>query len=189
MSCSTSRHSVDNEQADDSLDRSVHLRHIDPLMVAGREYVPCPSCKAIHSGQLWSKGNAVGHWFGLVCPRCGAAIPRLWSITSLMVLAITAPLWWLPVRMSKQHYLRFERLRARKVVAAGIKKDTRHWLRIGLTWGLLTGSLFAIVLPLLVPSPADYLVAVGLHLVFGMPVWLIAGVLFGLITHLARRAR
>ena len=45
-----------------------------------RCYVPCPHCETLHDSRLWAKGNAFGHWFGLVCPSCHEIIPCLWSI-------------------------------------------------------------------------------------------------------------
>ena len=73
-------------------------------------YVPCPHCETLNDKGLWAKGNAFGHWFGLVCPSCHQIIPCLWNIFSLAVLAITFPLWYFPVRFFRHRWIEKERL-------------------------------------------------------------------------------
>jgi hypothetical protein len=144
-----------------------------------RCYIRCPSCDSFHSGMLWARGNAFGHWFGLICPRCGVPIPRLWNLVSIVVLMVTAPVWWLPVRAWKAHYIRYERLRARAVLAAPVTRPRPHWLVVGLMWALLSGTLFSVVFPMFAPAPGGYLVGVGVCLLCGFPTWLLGGVAFG----------
>lgn len=60
-----------------------------------RQFIPCPHCKALNPARLWSSGNAFAHWFGYVCPECSGTIPCLWNVTSLLLLALTAPIWLL----------------------------------------------------------------------------------------------
>ncbi len=59
-------------------------------------YVPCPACKTMHMGRLWSRKRGFGNWRGIACPICGASIPCLWNIFSLIILAATSPIWALP---------------------------------------------------------------------------------------------
>ena len=81
-----------------------------------RSYIPCPHCETLNDGRLWAKGNAFGHWFGLVCPSCHQIIPCLWNIFSLAVLAITLPLWYFPARFFRQRWLEKEKERLAKVL-------------------------------------------------------------------------
>ena len=80
-------------------------------------YVPCPHCETLNDRRLWAtKGNAFGHWFGLVCPSCHQIIPCLWNIFSLVILAITFPLWYFPVRFFRHRWIAKEKERLAKVL-------------------------------------------------------------------------
>ena len=81
-----------------------------------RTYVPCPHCETLNDGRLWSRRNAFGHWFGLVCPSCHQIIPCLWNIFSLAILAITFPLWYFPVRFFRHRWIEKEKERLAKVL-------------------------------------------------------------------------
>ena len=101
-----------------------------PLME--RTYVPCPHCETLNDARLWSKWNAFGHWFGLVCPSCHHVIPCLWNIFSLAVLAMTFPLWYLPVRFFRHRWLAIEKKRVAKVLESSlIEAKSVNWLLIG----------------------------------------------------------
>ncbi|MCY3741813.1 MAG: hypothetical protein OXH00_12400 [Candidatus Poribacteria bacterium] len=82
-----------------------------------RTYIPCPHCETLNDRRLWAtKGNAFGHWFGLVCPSCHQIIPCLWNIFSLAILAITFPLWYFPVRFFRHRWIEKEKERLAKVL-------------------------------------------------------------------------
>ena len=81
-----------------------------------RRYIPCPHCETLNDPRLWAKGNAFGHWFGLVCPSCHQIIPCLWNIFSLVVLAITFPLWYFPVRFFRHRWIAKEKERLAKAL-------------------------------------------------------------------------
>ena len=105
-----------------------------PLME--RTYVPCPHCETLNDGRLWAKWNALGHWFGFVCPSCHQIIPCLWNIFSLVVLAITFPLWYFPVRFFRHKWIEKEKERLTKVLERPlIQAKSIKWLLIG-TFGL-----------------------------------------------------
>ncbi len=78
-----------------------------------RSYVPCPHCETLNDRRLWA---ASGHWFGLVCPSCHEIIPCLWNIFSLVILAITFPLWYFPVRFFRHRWIEKEKERLAKVL-------------------------------------------------------------------------
>ena len=81
-----------------------------------RRYIPCPHCETLNDARLWAKGNAFGHWFGLVCPNCHQVIPCLWNIFSLVVLAITFPLWYFPARFFRHRWIEKEKERLAKAL-------------------------------------------------------------------------
>jgi len=82
-----------------------------------RRYIPCPHCETLNDPRLWAtKENAFGHWFGLVCPSCHQIIPCLWNIFSLVVLAITFPLWYFPARFFRHRWIEKEKERLAKAL-------------------------------------------------------------------------
>ncbi|MBU2185145.1 MAG: hypothetical protein KKE08_19135, partial [Gammaproteobacteria bacterium] len=107
-----------------------------PLME--RQYVPCPECGALNDGRLWSKDNSFGHWFGYICPECYGRIPCLWNITSLIVLALTFPIWiWLKI-FGEAKWLEKEKGRFAKVVSSELPEAKKtNWLKMGITYGIL----------------------------------------------------
>ena len=66
----------------------------DPQPLVERAYVPCPHCKTLHPGMFWSGRHAFGHWLGPQCPSCFKRLPAQWSLTSMLLLVVTAPLWY-----------------------------------------------------------------------------------------------
>lgn len=73
-----------------------------------RSLIPCEACGAQHDGMLWSGWNGFGHWLGLVCPTCESRIPCLWNLTSIVILAVTSPLWIGPKLLLEERWLRWE---------------------------------------------------------------------------------
>ncbi len=92
---------------------------------AERRYIPCPHCKTLNDGRLWAtKGNAFGHWLGLVCPSCHQIIPCVWNIFSLVVLTVTFPLWYFPVRFFRHRWIAKEKERLTKVLERPLSSAT-----------------------------------------------------------------
>jgi hypothetical protein len=102
-----------------------------------RNYVHCPHCNAMIHGQSWSGEYAFGNWLGLVCPHCGKRIPCLWNFTSLLILALTCPFWYLPYR----YYFR-DRVPRKPILGAAQRKPfTKRGLRcIGWVSSLVSAS-------------------------------------------------
>lgn len=142
-----------------------------PLME--RQFVPCPECHALNDARLWSKQNAFGHWFGFVCPECGGKIPCLWNITSLIVLALTFPIWiWLKM-FSEKKWLEKEKTRFTPILSQGLPEAQKvSWLKMGLMYGLFMFSVM--VLPKIFQNELST-TAIVKH----AAVWLIAGLVFG----------
>jgi hypothetical protein len=59
-----------------------------------RHFVPCPHCQTLHPSYYWSGKNSFGYWRGMGCPSCGRAIPVLWNVFSLLILAALSPIWF-----------------------------------------------------------------------------------------------
>ena len=67
-----------------------------------RGFAFCRACGTLHDSRIWQGKQGFGNWLGLVCPSCGERIPCLWNLLSLAILAVTAPLWWVLVRLYRR---------------------------------------------------------------------------------------
>ena len=142
-----------------------------------RSYIPCPHCEVLNDSRLWAKWNGFGHWFGIVCPNCHQIIPCLWNIFSLVVLAITFPLWYFPARFFRPRWLEKEKKRLAKILERPlIQAKSVNWLFIGtFYWGISTWVIFEIVWNVSKGREWDLMRMVG-----NLPIWLVAGFAWGL---------
>ncbi len=144
-----------------------------------RTYFPCPHCETLNDGRLWAKRNAFGHWFGLVCPSCHQIIPCLWNVFSLVILAITSPLWYFPARFFRRRWLEKQKEKLAKALerpliqAKNIKNIT--WLLMGLSWGVLTWVFFEVGLTVSEGKEWDWA-----RMILSLPIWLVTGFVYGL---------
>jgi hypothetical protein len=138
-----------------------------------RQRVPCPSCGDIHDGRLWSKSNSFGHWFGYVCPSCGKQIPCLWNVASLLVLALTFPIWMTIRHFGEAKWLAYERVRIERARQSGVAThEPPKWWRMGLIWGAVMFGLSVF------KSAASH--RLGMHeLLVQAAVWTVGGLVFG----------
>ncbi|MCY3742664.1 MAG: hypothetical protein OXH00_16745 [Candidatus Poribacteria bacterium] len=141
-----------------------------------RTHVPCPHCETLNDGRLWTKWNAFGHWFGLVCPSCHQVIPCLWNIFSLVVLAMTCPLWYFPARFFRQKWLELEKSRLANVLKRPLIQAARiNWIFIGIFyWGGSTWMTFNVLWTVFNGSEWDLIRMIG-----NLPIWLVAGFVWG----------
>src|SRR5262245_55694139 len=147
---------------------------------ATRGYVGCPHCASWHQSSLWSGPRAFGNWFGYVCPKCEELIPCLRNPVSILVAAITAPLWWFPVRALRPRWRAWQLRRVRSATPKQVELSRMKWIRVGAFYfGLPVGLLFSLTFPLFFPDLA-YGESVWPLLQF-LPLWLIGGVLWGLV--------
>ncbi|MBT6435727.1 MAG: hypothetical protein HOK28_21725 [Deltaproteobacteria bacterium] len=107
-----------------------------PLME--RQYVPCPECNVLTDARVWGGSRSKGHWFGYVCPGCNGRIPCLWNLTSLVLLALTFPLWiWFKGGAEKK-LLEREKQRLAQIDMDNLPGATQtSWLKMGITFGVL----------------------------------------------------
>ena len=147
-----------------------------------RSYVPCPHCETLNDARLWGKGNAIGHWFGLVCPSCHQIIPCLWNIFSFAILVITFPLWYFPARFFRQRWLEKEKGKLTNILESPlIQAKTINWLLRGT---FIFGGLMWLMNGVL-PQMWQVLNGKEWDLIttfVTLPIWLMSGFAWGLIT-------
>jgi hypothetical protein len=149
---------------------------------ATRTFVPCPSCGVVHDARLLSGGNAYGNWLGIVCPTCSKRIPCLWNVTSLAVLGVTAPLWYLP----HLYYFR-DRPTLRRLRAHNLLEPGAAWWRMGLAYGSFMWAITSLLPQLLEVSSGQHF-----HyrdLLNGALLWYSAGLIFGFVIWLVSSRR
>ncbi|WP_019675972.1 hypothetical protein [Arsukibacterium perlucidum] len=138
-----------------------------------KQYVPCPHCHTIHDARLWGKQGAFKNWFGYLCPQCDEVIPCLWNLTSLLLLALTFPIWgWFrkPLKAKWKSYKKNEQL-ANKDTELVKAKDIS-----GIKMGLTFGALMFCVMSL--PQIISQNTSVKMILT-QVAIWLVAGLAFG----------
>jgi hypothetical protein len=145
--------------------------------LAERSYVPCPHCSTLNDARIWGYGNAFGHWFGYVCPECGARIPCLWNVSSLAVLLVTFPVWILLWRFGRDRWLARSLVRARAArqrLLATESKVNHPYVRAGLLFGVLMFCIMAL-LPYIAGKSTLQQLAVG------AVIWMSSGAAFGFL--------
>ncbi len=144
-----------------------------------RFYIYCTQCATVHSGMLWGRGNALGHWFGLFCPDCGGRIPVFLNILSWVGIVALAPLWYPLWLIYRPRIIAWECGRARRNRGGRQIKDavrsltrTRRWLICGvLGFGLPMWVLQEFIF--------GRTGAFGWPAWVTLPVWLVGGGLWG----------
>ena len=143
-----------------------------------RAYVPCPACGHMHLGRLWKRTRAFGNWRGISCPACGAAIPCLWNVFSILVLAVTSPIWALPYFL----FFRKRPLRPMYDLVGGVPPKPpaitrKTWILMGSVWGGLMWVIMSLLPALWSPDKER----TSWMLVVGLPVWALGGFAFGFL--------
>lgn len=139
--------------------------------VIDRSYIPCPSCKVLHSTRKFSRRDGFWRWRGASCPSCEARIPCMWNVFSIIILVLTSPLWYLPYRLIfanrplKPLFSDSSPNNAQKPVTRKV------WFLMGLFWGVLMWLIMSLV-PALKNSDME-------QAFIGVPIWLIGGLCFG----------
>jgi len=148
-----------------------------------RSYVPCPHCEKIHDSRTWSTQNktAFKNWFGLYCNNCGNTIPCLSNIFSLIILAITFPIWGWFKNSLKENWLKKQPSRYENIDTVNLPNpyDGWGWLKQGLSFGFGMYVGMTIIFPLMMKEPITQK-----DLLIGIPFWLIGGLGFGYLMKL-----
>lgn len=150
---------------------------------AQRSLIPCPHCGELHSPMKWSAQNktAFKNWFGYYCDKCNNIIPVQRNLTSLLLLTITFPLWGWFRKSLKQNWLQKQPERYQNIsLEIPIEKNTtKHWLKSGLSFSLFMFITMQILYPLITNEEITQK-----SILIGIPIWLIAGLSWGLIMKL-----
>ncbi len=160
------------------LPRTLYICIRCDLPLVFRGYLRCPSCGAFHSSLLWGRGNALGHWFGLFCPDCGARIPAAPNIFSILLASLTAPAWYPVWWACRTRWVAWERQRTARMRTRGAaeREPVKNWGVHGTVgFGLFMWLVNAVPQYWFSRSRAGSLIG----LLIALPIWLGAGALFG----------
>lgn len=143
-----------------------------------RTFVPCPHCEKLHDGRTWAtqNGTAFKNWFGLYCPNCGKIIPCLRNWFSLIILAVTFPVWGWFRKSLKSKWLKNQPKRYEKIDIT-IKPnpfDKKAWIKTGLTWGTMMFLIMTVVFPYFIGQKITLR-----SILAGLIIWTIGGLVFG----------
>ena len=155
----------------------VHLICKDcEVAIPERTYIPCPSCRTMHfQRHRWGIAGCL-KWRGLSCPSCGDAIPCFRNVFSLLVLAVTFPLWSLP------YYLHFRKkplkplyklVEGKAPTPKPLTKMT--WIYMGAAFGVFMFIFFSLY-PLLTD---DRVGDIWIRAIAGLIGGIVAGLFFG----------
>lgn len=147
-----------------------------PLME--RTYVPCPHCNTYHDGRTWSVQNktAFKNWFGLYCPNCGEIIPCIRNWTSGLILIVTYPFWFWWINTWKRSWMEKQPERYANLNFESIEHWKMQWVKMGLLWGTFMYIVMTLLLPPIIGSSYELV-----NFLIGIPIWLIAGLIFGYV--------
>ncbi len=158
---------------------------------AERQYVKCPGCRVFLPPWTWGRANALGHYFGLFCPDCGHRIPSLMNLVTLIVVAITLPVW-LPIWcLVRRRWIPWEQDRGRRArdkdVTKILSRSPRYFAITGaLGFGIPMWLIFTFLFPYIMafgsgqPAGSTRSLPWTVHLIM-LVIWLTGGVAFGLL--------
>lgn len=152
-----------------------------------RCYVHCAACDSFHQGRLWSGLNAFGHWLGYFCPTCGASIPCLWNFTSKLIIAVTAPVWYLPARATRRKLIAATRNRLGPARQEKVRREpltVKDYRLAGWAYGIGMNSVMSVGLAMLWMAETGDSFSLQMFLFafcLGAFIWLPAGWLYGQI--------
>jgi hypothetical protein len=153
-----------------------------PVPLTRRCYEYCPHCFTFHRSDIWSGKNAMGNWLGYFCPNCGDSIPCLWNNTSRLILALTAPLWWIPLNAFRRNWIRAERRRT-AIAAASQDCESVDYGSVGNWFGMASNLLCSVYMLSPLCSILDFWIMAYLMIwtmTLGLFIWLPAGWFFTL---------
>ncbi len=147
-----------------------------------RSLIPCPHCGTLHLGVTYSAQNktAFKNWFGLYCYKCDNIIPAQRNLTSLIILALTFPIWGWFRKSLKDKWLKKqpERYRNLNLEQEQDMKSKQYWFISGLVFGMVMFLLMEIITPL-----TEGLDITSRRILISIPIWLLGGLLWGYVMH------
>ena len=154
--------------------------------LAERTLIPCPHCETLHSGLKWTPQNKTSfkNWFGYYCDNCGKIIPCLTNLTSYVILGITFPVWFWFRDKWKAKWLEEQKMKFSKPLNLTYPQHKNQWLKAGLFFGLFMYLFMVVLFPLI---QGETLTQRGL--LIGIPIWAIAGLVFGFTMKIINRKK
>ncbi len=155
---------------------------------AERTFVPCPHCNAVHDGRTWStqNGTAFKNWFGLYCISCKGIIPCLTNGLSFVLLLITFPIWGGFKNKLKKKWLSQQEERYAKLDLETVPRPFEGWgwVKHGIGWALFMYVIMVFLFPLSDGSEISWKKSL-----VSIPIWLIAGLIYGYTLKLIMRRK
>ncbi len=143
-----------------------------------RTFIPCPHCETIHDARTWSlqNGTILKNWFGLYCKSCGKTIPCMNNGLSLIILAVTFPIWGWFKNSLKAKWLAKQPERYKNIELELSKNPfgKKTWIKTGLGYGAIMFLIMSIGFPYF----EDHEITLK-SLTVGIVVWTIFGLIFG----------
>jgi hypothetical protein len=105
----------------------------------------------------------------------------MWNFWSLLILIVTLPVWYLPARAAKSHWLNFERHRIAKALQEPIMPASDiPWIWLGVVaWGGLMWGVFSAGVAIAAIARGEW------HLLWAIPAmiphWVCGGLLLGVV--------
>ncbi len=147
-----------------------------------RSFIPCPHCGTLHPGVTYSAQNktALKNWFGLYCYKCDKVIPVQRNLTSLIILALTFPIWGWFRKSLKNKWLKKqpERYQNLNLEQNQDMNSKQHWFISGLVFGTIMFLLMEIITPLI-----KGLEITTSRILISIPIWFLGGLLWGYVMH------
>ncbi len=142
-----------------------------------RSRIQCPHCDTMHHSYTWSIVNKTqfGNWFGLYCPHCEGIIPCVWNWTSLLVLALTSPLWYPFKDKLKEKWMAAQKKKFSKELIFEKSAHQVSWWKSGLMFGGLMFLFNGVLFRLAEDTPITFQ-----KLAIQIVVWILAGLGFGI---------
>lgn len=114
--------------------------------LAERTFVPCPHCNTIHNSKTWSIENKTDtkNWFGLYCPSCGGIIPCTINVITILLIAITAPLWFPFRKLLKDGWLHKQPQRFQNI-NLNFLPTTTYLTEQGVIWGVVMFVIMSLI--------------------------------------------
>ena len=151
-----------------------------------KSFVPCPHCGTLHIGLKWTPQNktAFKNWFGYYCDSCGKIIPCLANLTSCIILGLTFPIWFWFKKKCKDKWLEEQKMKFSKPLNLTFQEPKAQWWLRGMLLGLSMYVFMVILFPLI---KGEALTQKGL--LIGIPVWAVAGLVFGFTMTIINRKK
>ena len=151
-----------------------------------KSFVPCPHCGTLHTGLKWTPQNktAFKNWFGYYCDSCEKIIPCLTNLTSYIILGLTFPIWFWFKKKYKDKWLEEQKMKFSKPLNLTFQEPKAQWWLRGMLFGLFMYVFMVILFPLI---KGEALTQKGL--LIGIPVWAVAGLVFGFTMTIINRKK